>query len=66
MILPAFGAAVRSIPAFSRKPLVRYTRWWVRQPPRLRFCHSWSWAHHMFTVGIPLTGELFFMYATLC
>src|SRR3990167_1385527 len=23
------------------------------------------WAHHMFTVGIPLTGELFFMYATM-
>src|SRR5690606_41234628 len=23
------------------------------------------WAHHMFTVGIPLAGQLFFMYATL-
>jgi cytochrome c oxidase subunit 1 len=23
------------------------------------------WAHHMFTVGIPLAGELFFMYATM-
>jgi cytochrome c oxidase subunit 1 len=23
------------------------------------------WAHHMYTVGMPLAGELFFMYATL-
>ena len=23
------------------------------------------WAHHMFTVGLPLAGELFFMYATM-
>ena len=23
------------------------------------------WAHHMFTVGIPLAGELIFMYATM-
>ncbi len=23
------------------------------------------WAHHMFTTGMPLTGQLFFMYATM-
>ena len=23
------------------------------------------WAHHMFTTGMPLAGELFFMYCTM-
>ena len=23
------------------------------------------WAHHMFTVGMPLAGELFFMFTTM-
>ena len=23
------------------------------------------WAHHMFTVGMPIAGELFFMYSTM-
>src|SRR5207245_10644086 len=23
------------------------------------------WAHHMYTTGIPVTGQLFFMYATI-
>ena len=23
------------------------------------------WAHHMYTVGMPIAGELFFMYATM-
>ena len=23
------------------------------------------WAHHMFTTGMPVTGQLFFMYATM-
>ena len=23
------------------------------------------WAHHMFTVGMPLAGEIFFMFTTM-
>lgn len=64
MILPAFGAVSSIIPAFSRKPLFGYTSM-VYATGAIAFLSFIVWAHHMFTVGIPLTGELFFMYATM-
>lgn len=64
MILPSFGIVSAIIPAFARKALFGYTSM-VYATASIAFLSFIVWAHHMFTVGIPLVGELFFMYATL-
>lgn len=64
MILPAFGAVSAIIPTFARKPLFGYTSM-VYATASIAFLSFVVWAHHMFVVGIPVTGELFFMYATM-
>ncbi|MFO1422823.1 MAG: cytochrome c oxidase subunit I [Candidatus Competibacteraceae bacterium] len=64
MILPAFGVISMIIPTFARKPLFGYASM-VYATASIAFLSFIVWAHHMFTVGIPLAGELFFMYATM-
>jgi len=64
MILPAFGIISEIVPTFSRKPLFGYTAM-VYATASIAFLSFIVWAHHMFTVGMPLGGELFFMYATM-
>ena len=64
MVLPAFGVISEIIPTFSRKPLFGY-RAMVLATIAIAFLSFIVWAHHMFTVGMPLTGELFFMYTTM-
>ena len=64
MILPSFGIISAVLPTFSRKPLFGYTSM-VYATSSIAFLSFIVWAHHMFTVGIPLIGELFFMYATM-
>jgi cytochrome c oxidase subunit I len=64
MILPAFGVVSEIIPTFARKPLFGYTAM-VYATASIAFLSFIVWAHHMFTVGMPLTGELYFMYATM-
>jgi len=64
MILPAFGVVSEIIPTFSRKPLFGYAAM-VYATASIAFLSFIVWAHHMFTVGMPLAGELFFMYATM-
>ncbi len=64
MILPAFGIVSAIIPAFSRKKLFGYASM-VYATSSIAFLSFIVWAHHMFTVGIPLAGELFFMYSTM-
>jgi len=61
--LPAFGVVSQVIPAFSRKPLFGYASM-VYATAAIAILSFIVWAHHMYTVGMPLTGQLFFMYAT--
>ena len=64
IILPAFGIVSQVIPAFSRKPLFGYSSM-VYATAAIALMSTVVWAHHMFTVGMPLVGELFFMYTTM-
>ncbi|HET6655357.1 MAG TPA: cytochrome c oxidase subunit I [Gammaproteobacteria bacterium] len=64
MILPAFGIISEIIPTFSRKPLFGYASM-VYAIAAIAFLSFIVWAHHMFTVGMPLSAELFFMFATM-
>ena len=64
MILPAFGIVSEIIPTFSRKPLFGYQAM-VYATASIAFLSFIVWAHHMFTVGMPLGGQLYFMYATM-
>ena len=64
MILPAFGIVSEIIPTFSRKPLFGYQAM-VYATASIAFLSFIVWAHHMFTVGMPLGGEIYFMFATM-
>lgn len=64
IILPAFGIVSEIIPTFSRKRLFGYKSM-VYATGVIAVLSFVVWAHHMFTTGIPVAGELFFMYVTM-
>jgi len=64
LILPAFGIVSTIIPTFARKTLFGYDSM-VYATASIGFLSFIVWAHHMFTVGMPLAGELFFMFSTM-
>ncbi len=64
MILPGFGIISEIIPTFARKNLYGRTSM-IYALAGIAFLSYIVWAHHMFTTGIPLASELFFMYATM-
>jgi len=64
LILPAFGIISHIIPTFSRKQLFGYDSM-VYATASIAFLSFIVWAHHMFTTGMPLAGELFFMFSTM-
>ncbi|MEJ6007894.1 cytochrome c oxidase subunit I [Paucibacter sp. AS339] len=64
MILPAFGIISQIVPAFARKKLFGYASM-VYATASIAILSFIVWAHHMFATGMPVTGQLFFMYATM-
>ena len=64
MILPAFGIVSAIVPAFARKRLFGYTSM-VYATASIAILSFLVWAHHMYATGMPVTGQLFFMYATM-
>src|SRR6188768_411676 len=64
MILPGFGIVSQIVPTFARKPLFGYSSM-VYATASIAILSFIVWAHHMFTVGMPASAQLFFMYATM-
>jgi cytochrome c oxidase subunit 1 len=64
LILPAFGVISEIIPTFSRKTLFGYS-FMVYATVSIALLSFIVWVHHMFTTGVPLGAELFFMYTTM-
>ena len=64
LILPSFGVISSILPTFARKPLFGYSSM-VYATASIAFLSFIVWAHHMFTVGMPLAGQLFFMLSTM-
>lgn len=64
MILPAFGIVSQIIPTFARKPLFGYSSM-VYASASIALLSFVVWAHHMFLTGMPIAGQMYFMYATI-
>ena len=64
VVLPGFGIASHVIATFSRKPVFGYLPmvWAIIAIGALGFV---VWAHHMYTVGMSLTQQTYFMLATM-
>jgi cytochrome c oxidase subunit 1 len=64
VVIPGFGVVSQVVSAFSRKPLFGYASM-VYATASIAILSFFVWAHHMYTVGMPVGGQLFFMYATM-
>ncbi|MFI5454770.1 MAG: cytochrome c oxidase subunit I [Isosphaerales bacterium] len=64
LILPVFGMVSEVIPVFSRKVLFGY-EFMAAATLAIAFISMGVWAHHMFTVGMSRTLDLYFAAASL-
>ncbi|MFA7280774.1 MAG: cytochrome c oxidase subunit I [Sterolibacterium sp.] len=64
VILPGFGVVSQVIATFSRKRLFGYASM-VYATASIAILSFFVWGHHMYTAGMPVTGQLYFMYATM-
>src|SRR5437660_3992410 len=63
LILPVFGMVSEIIPVFARKVLFGY-EFMAVATAAIAFISLGVWAHHMFTVGMTRTQDLFFILST--
>ena len=63
LILPVFGIVSEIIPVFSRKVLFGY-EFMAVATAAIAFISCGVWAHHMFSVGMTRTQDLFFVVST--
>src|SRR5438477_8629660 len=63
LILPVFGMVSEIIPVFARKVLFGY-EFMAAATAAIAFISLGVWAHHMFTVGMSRTADLFFIIST--
>src|SRR3954466_12913200 len=64
MILPGFGMISQVIATFSRKPIFGYLGM-AYAMVAIRLVGFVVWAHHMFTVGLSLQSQAYFVFATM-
>ena len=64
LILPVFGMISEIIPVFSRKVLFGY-EFMAAATLAIAFISFGVWAHHMFTVGLSRSVDLFFVASSL-
>ena len=64
MALPAFGIISEVLPVFARKPVFGYKAV-AASTVAIGFFSMLVWAHHMFTVGLPISLQAFFMIASM-
>jgi cytochrome c oxidase subunit I len=64
IILPAMGVISEVIPVFSRKPIFGYKAI-AFSTVAIGFYSLLVWGHHMFSVGMPMFLNVFFMLSTM-
>ena len=64
MILPVFGMISEIIPVFARKPIFGYKAVAI-STISIAFFSMLVWAHHMFSVGMPVGLDSFFMITSM-
>jgi cytochrome c oxidase subunit I len=64
IVLPAFGIISEVLPVFARKPVFGYKAI-VGSTVAIAFFSMLVWAHHMFTVGLAIPLQAYFMLASM-
>jgi cytochrome c oxidase subunit 1 len=64
IVLPAFGIISEVLPVFSRKPVFGYKAI-AFSTVAIGFFSMIVWAHHLFTVGLPIPLQAYFMIASM-